>query len=106
MDIARCLNEIEARVGRLSPMQKFLLGTDGSVTQILEAITGKQVIIETREQKIIPADPTTADRLGSRRATRSITVSSRSKPLPAAKCSSMRYRILPSGGFPRNSKTT
>jgi beta-ribofuranosylaminobenzene 5'-phosphate synthase len=64
MDITRCLNEIEARVGRLSPMQKFLLGTDGSVTQILEAITGKQVIIETREQKIITADPTTADRLG------------------------------------------
>ena len=64
MDIARCLNEIETHVGRLSPMQKFLLGTDGSVTQILEAITGKQVIIETREQKIVPADPATAERLG------------------------------------------
>src|SRR5512137_1984667 len=63
MDIAHCLNEIETQVGRLSPMQKFLLGTDGSVTQILEAITGKQVVIETRVQKIIPADPITADRL-------------------------------------------
>jgi beta-ribofuranosylaminobenzene 5'-phosphate synthase len=64
MDIAHCLNEIETQVGRLSPMQKFLLGTDGSVTQILEAITGKQVVIETRVQKIIPADPITAERLG------------------------------------------
>jgi beta-ribofuranosylaminobenzene 5'-phosphate synthase len=64
MDIAHCLNEIETRVGRLSPMQKFLLGTDGSVTQILEAITGEQVIIETRVQKIVPADPSIAERLG------------------------------------------
>jgi len=64
MDIAHCLHEIEDRVGRLSPMQKFLLGTDGSVTQILEAITGKQVVINTREQKIIPADAPTAERLG------------------------------------------
>ena len=64
MDIARCLKEIETRVGRLSPMQKFLLGTDGSVTQILEAITGKQVVIETREQRIIPANPQIAERLG------------------------------------------
>lgn len=64
MDIAHSLNEIETQVGRLSPMQKFLLGTDGSVTQILEAITGKQVIIETRDQKIIPADAATAERLG------------------------------------------
>ena len=51
MDIGHCLNEIETQVGRLSPMQKILLGTDGSVTQILEAITGKQVVIETRVQK-------------------------------------------------------
>jgi beta-ribofuranosylaminobenzene 5'-phosphate synthase len=64
MDIAHSLSEIEAQVGRLSPMQKFLLGTDGSVTQILEAITGSQVVIRTREQKIIPADPATAERLG------------------------------------------
>jgi beta-ribofuranosylaminobenzene 5'-phosphate synthase len=64
MDITHCLNEIETQIGRLSPMQKFLLGTDGSVTQILEAITGKQVVIETRVQKIMPADPATAERLG------------------------------------------
>jgi beta-ribofuranosylaminobenzene 5'-phosphate synthase len=64
MDIAHSLNDIETQVGKLSPMQKFLLGTDGSVTQILEAITGKQVIIETREQKIIPVDAAIAERLG------------------------------------------
>ena len=64
MDIAQSLNEIERQVGRLSPMQKFLLGTDGSVTQILEAITGNPVVIETLMQKIIDADPATAERLG------------------------------------------
>ena len=64
MDIAQILHEIETQVGRLSPMQKFLLGTDGSVTQIMEAITGCQVVIETRVQKIIAADPTIAERLG------------------------------------------
>ena len=64
MDIAYSIHEIETQVGRLSPMQKFLLGTDGSVTQILEAITGKPVVIETRVQKIIEADPATAEFLG------------------------------------------
>ena len=64
MDIAHSIHEIETQVGRLSPMQKFLLGTDGSVTQILEAITGKPVVIETRVQKIIAADPATAELLG------------------------------------------
>jgi beta-ribofuranosylaminobenzene 5'-phosphate synthase len=63
MDIAQSLNEIETQVGRLSPMQKFLLGTDGSVTQILEAITGTTVVIKTLVQKIITADPTIAKRL-------------------------------------------
>ncbi len=63
MDIAYSLNEIETQVGRLSPMQKFLLGTDGSVTQILEAITGTAVVIETRVQQIIAADPIIAKRL-------------------------------------------
>ena len=64
MDVAFGIHEIELQVGRLSPMQKFLLGTDGSVTQILEAITGKPVVIETRVQKIIEADPATAEFLG------------------------------------------
>ena len=34
MDIAHRLKEIEKHVGRLSPVQKILLGTDGSVTRI------------------------------------------------------------------------
>lgn len=64
MNIARSLNEIEAQVGRLSPVQKILLGTDGSVTQLLEAITGKTVTVETRVQEIIPAAPSIAEQLG------------------------------------------
>ena len=34
MDIAHRLEEIEELVGRLSPVQKILLGIDGSVTQL------------------------------------------------------------------------
>ncbi|OPX64137.1 MULTISPECIES: beta-ribofuranosylaminobenzene 5'-phosphate synthase [unclassified Methanoregula] len=56
MDIARAIAEMEMQVGRISPVQKFLLGTDGSVTQILESITGKKVIIRTLVQNVIPAD--------------------------------------------------
>jgi beta-ribofuranosylaminobenzene 5'-phosphate synthase len=54
MDIARAIAEMEEKVGRISPVQKFLLGTDGSVTQILESITGKKVVIRTLVQKVIP----------------------------------------------------
>lgn len=50
-------------MGRISPIQKFLLGTDGSVTQLLESITGKKVVIRTLVQEIVPADRTTADHL-------------------------------------------
>ena len=56
MDIARAIADMEAQVGRISPVQKFLLGTDGSVTQILESITGKKVVIRTLVQKVVPAD--------------------------------------------------
>ena len=63
MDIAHSLDEIEMQVGRLSPVQKILLGTDGSVTQLLEAITGETVRVATRLQEIIPADPKVADHL-------------------------------------------
>lgn len=66
MDITRSLREIEDRIGRLSPVQKILLGTDGSVTQLLEAITGKNVTVETRVQEIVPADPSIAEQLGIR----------------------------------------
>jgi beta-ribofuranosylaminobenzene 5'-phosphate synthase len=63
MDIAQAIREMEARVGRISPVQKFLLGTDGSVTQLLESITGKRVVIRTLVQEIVPADRTAAGNL-------------------------------------------
>ena len=64
MDIAQRLIEIEAEVGRLSPVQKILLGTDGSVTQLLEAITGTTVSVRTKVQEVIPADMAVAGSLG------------------------------------------
>jgi beta-ribofuranosylaminobenzene 5'-phosphate synthase len=63
MDIAQAIRDIEAQVGRVSPIQKFLLGTDGSVTQLLESITGKKVVIRTLVQQIVPADRAAADNL-------------------------------------------
>ena len=63
MDIAQAIRAIEAEVGRVSPVQKFLLGTDGSVTQLLESVTGKKVVIRTLVQEVVPADPATADNL-------------------------------------------
>ena len=62
--IAHCLDEIESRVGRLSALQKILLGTDGSVTQLLESATGHPVTVRTREQVIVQADTEAAERLG------------------------------------------
>jgi len=64
MDISQAIREIEAKVGRISTVQKFLLGTDGSVTQLLESITGKKVVIRTLVQTIVAADSATADKLG------------------------------------------
>jgi beta-ribofuranosylaminobenzene 5'-phosphate synthase len=64
MDIAQAIRDIEAQLGRISPVQKFLLGTDGSVTQLLESITGKKVVIRTLVQTVIGADPAVADTLG------------------------------------------
>jgi len=63
MDIAEAIRAMEAQVGRISPVQKFLLGTDGSVTQILESITGKKVVIRTLVQKVVPADRDAAGHL-------------------------------------------
>jgi beta-ribofuranosylaminobenzene 5'-phosphate synthase len=66
MDITHDLHEIEGRVGRLSPVQKLLLVTDGSVTQLLETVTGNVVAVETDVQEIVGADTATAERLGVR----------------------------------------
>ncbi len=62
-DIARKIEIIEKEVGTLSPVQKILLGTDGSVTNLLEIITGNIVTIQTRIQKVIPADARIAEDL-------------------------------------------
>ena len=39
----------------LSPLQKILLTTDGSVTRVLEAFTGAEVGVETVAQKVVGA---------------------------------------------------
>jgi beta-ribofuranosylaminobenzene 5'-phosphate synthase len=57
------LESIERIIGNLSPLQKVLLGTDGSVTRLLELATGAPVEIRTIHQEVIPADRRCADRL-------------------------------------------
>jgi beta-ribofuranosylaminobenzene 5'-phosphate synthase len=63
MDISGNIRDIEEHVGRLSRVQKILLGTDGSVTQLLESITGNPVTVKTLVQEIKPADAETAGRV-------------------------------------------
>src|SRR5271157_2043430 len=63
MDIADDIQQIEKQVGRLSAVQKLLLSTDGSVTRLLETVTGNEVTVETRTQEIVGADAETAERL-------------------------------------------
>ena len=41
---------------KLKPIHKILLHTDGSITRILEAISNKEVVVETVRQEIIKAD--------------------------------------------------
>jgi len=55
--------KLESIVGRLSPVQKMLLGTDGSVTSLLEVVTGSPVEIETLVQRVVPADEAVAREL-------------------------------------------
>ena len=61
--VAQKISQLEELVGRLSPVQKMLLGTDGSVTNLLEVITGSPVEIETVVQEVIPADSSIATEL-------------------------------------------
>lgn len=63
MPYADWLEEIERVNGSLSPLQKVLLGTDGSVTRILELATGAPVDVRTTRQEVIPADRVCAERL-------------------------------------------
>ena len=60
LPIASRISELESLVGRLSPVQKMLLGTDGSVTSLLEIITGSKIGIETLVQQVLPADDAVA----------------------------------------------
>jgi beta-ribofuranosylaminobenzene 5'-phosphate synthase len=55
MEIHARIRDLEREVGRLSRVQKILLGTDGSITRILEVITGGQVKITTLSQEVIGA---------------------------------------------------
>jgi beta-ribofuranosylaminobenzene 5'-phosphate synthase len=66
MPSADWLGSIERIIGNLSPLQKVLLGTDGSVTRLLELATGAPVEIRTIRQEVIPADRSCAERLECR----------------------------------------
>ena len=61
--IAGEISKLESIVGRLSPVQKMLLGTDGSVTSLLEVVTESPIEIETLMQKVVPADEAVAKEL-------------------------------------------
>jgi len=65
-NIAGKLRELEKEVGTLSPMQKILLGTDGSVTTLLENALDCQVTVRTLSQEVVPADEGVAASLGIR----------------------------------------
>jgi beta-ribofuranosylaminobenzene 5'-phosphate synthase len=53
---AQDIHAIEEKLGRLSNLQKVLLSTDGSVTGILEMVTGHPIEIRTLKQQVIPSD--------------------------------------------------
>jgi len=56
-------DDLERTAGPLSPLQRVLLGTDGSVTRILELACGAPVAVTTRVQKVEKADPSVAENL-------------------------------------------
>ncbi|MCP1662616.1 MULTISPECIES: beta-ribofuranosylaminobenzene 5'-phosphate synthase [Methanocalculus] len=55
-EIAMRMREIEMYTGSLSPFQKVLLGTDGSVTHLLSLATESNVGVKTRLQEVLSAD--------------------------------------------------
>ncbi len=63
LSAAKKISELESIVGKLSPVQKMLLGTDGSVTSLLEIITGSPIEIETLAQSVMPAEKSIAEEL-------------------------------------------
>lgn len=60
---AQDIIKIENTLGRLSNLQKVLLSTDGSVTRILEMVTGNPVEIRTLIQEVIQSDEQVAQSL-------------------------------------------
>lgn len=62
-DLARMLEVLEQELGPLSPPQRMLLATDGSVTNLLEILSRSPVEVVTRVQEVRPADRLTADLL-------------------------------------------
>ncbi|WP_281175411.1 beta-ribofuranosylaminobenzene 5'-phosphate synthase family protein [Methanogenium cariaci] len=63
-NIADKLRKLETEVGTLSPMHKILLGTDGSVTTLLENALDCEVTVHTLSQEVVPADSHAAMSLG------------------------------------------
>jgi beta-ribofuranosylaminobenzene 5'-phosphate synthase len=59
-ELIRQLGRIEQEVGPLPVETKILLLTDGSVTALLEAITGERVAVSTSSQEVIPSDSAVA----------------------------------------------
>jgi len=57
------ISRLESALGSLSPVQKMLLGTDGSVTGLLEVVTNSPVEVKTLVQRVMPADELVADEL-------------------------------------------
>lgn len=53
------LKKLEKKVA-LSPVHKILLTTDGSITRILEALSGEEAKVETEVQRIIKANKSIA----------------------------------------------
>lgn len=62
--LAPLFEKLEQEVGPLSPTQRILLGTDGSVTGLLEILTRNPVDITTLIQEVHPANTAIADLLG------------------------------------------
>lgn len=59
----RMFESLEKIAGPLSPLQRILLGTDGSVTRLLELTTGARVSVTTLMQELEPASPDVAEKL-------------------------------------------
>lgn len=59
-ELSTLFQALEREVGPLSPIQRILLGTDGSVTGLLEIVTQGPVDITTRIQEIHKADESIA----------------------------------------------